>query len=208
VDREMIKNVIFDYGNTVIQYKPCFMADKYIEDDSDREFIYEVLFDRLYWDALDDGSITDEEIILDCKKRLPERLHKVIEKIYYNWVYNLPEIPGMYRLISDVRSKYGMRVFLLSNISSYFAEHAHELPEMNLFEKCFFSAEMGCIKPSRKIFERVLSECGILADETLFVDDSEKNIKGAEAVGIHGYLFDGDAVKLEKYIEEILKKDD
>ena len=193
----MIKNVIFDYGNTVIQYKPCFMADKYIEDDSDREFIYEVLFD--------DGSITDEEIISDCKKRLPERLHKVIEKIYYNWVYNLPEIPGMYRLIADIRSKYGMRVFLLSNISSYFAEHAYELPEMNHFEKCFFSAEMGCIKPSREIFERVLSECGILAGETLFVDDSEKNIKGAEAVGIHGYLFDGDTTKLQKYIESLVE---
>ena len=65
---------------------------------------------------------------------------------------------------------------------------------------------MGCIKPSREIFERVLSECGILADETLFVDDSEKNIKGAEAVGIHGYLFDGDPTKLQKYIESLAEE--
>ena len=199
----MIKNVIFDYGQTMIQYKPHLMADKYIEDDADRELIYKVVFDRLYWDALDDGSITDEEIVEDCKRRLPERLHSIIPKMYYNWVYNLPEMPGMYELVADVRAKYGMRTFLLSNISSYFAEHSRDLPEMNLFERCFFSAEMGVIKPNREIFDRVLSECGILPDETLFVDDSEKNIKGAEAVGIHGYLFDGDADKLRKYVEEL-----
>lgn len=202
----MIRNVIFDYGNTVIQYKPCLMADKYIDDDKDRALIYEVVFDRLYWDALDDGSITDEEIIEACKKRLPERLHGVLPRIYYNWIYNLPEIPGMYSLISEIRRKYGVRIFLLSNISSYFAEHAYELPEMNHFERCFFSAEMGCIKPSREIFERVIGECGIDPCETLFVDDSEKNIKGAEAVGIHGYLFDGDVLGLRKYIEEIFEK--
>ena len=202
----MIKNIIFDYGNTIIQYKPHLMADKYLEDDADRDLIYEVVFDRLYWDALDDGSITDEEIVEACKPRLPERLHGILPKIYYNWIYNLPEIPGMYDLVSDIRSKFGMRTFLLSNISSYFAEHSGELPEMNLFEKCFFSAKMGCIKPSREIFEKVLTKCGIKAEETLFVDDSEKNIKGAEAVGIRGYLFDGDVLALRKYIEELRGK--
>ena len=33
------------------------------------------------------------------------------------------------------------------------------------------------------------------------IDDLEKNIKGAEAVGIKGYLFDGDVEKLRKYLE-------
>ena len=40
----------------------------------------------------------------------------------------------------------------------------------------------------------------IKADETIFIDDSKKNVLGAEDVGIKGYLFDGDADKLRKDI--------
>ena len=196
----MIKNVIFDFGQVMIQYKPHLMADKYIDDDADRELIYEVVFDRKYWDPLDDGSITDEEIIEDCKRRLPERLHEVLPRIYWNWVYNLPHTRGMTELVSELRSRYGVRVFLLSNISSYFASHADELPVTHLFERCFYSSPLGMIKPSADIFRYVLTECGLAAEETLFVDDSEKNVRGAEAVGISGYLFDGDADKLRDYI--------
>ena len=38
----------------------------------------------------------------------------------------------------------------------------------------------------------------VFVPECLFVDDSEKNIRGAVAVGINGYLFDGDAQRLKK----------
>ena len=41
--------------------------------------------------------------------------------------------------------------------------------------------------------------------ETLFIDDSVINIAGAERYGIKGYLFDGDARKLRKYLDEICK---
>lgn len=197
----MIKNIVFDFGQVMIQYKPCLMADKYIDDPRDREKIYTVLFDRLYWDKLDDGSITDEEIIEASKKRLPERLHSILPKIYYNWIYNLPEMPGMNKLVSELSSKYGVRLFLLSNISEYFADHADELPILKHFERCFFSAKIGAIKPDKKIFEYLCCECGILPEETLFIDDNEKNIKGAIDFGIRGYLFDGDAEKLARYID-------
>mgnify|MGYP002515127954 CR=1 FL=1 len=44
----------------------------------------------------------------------------------------------------------------------------------------------------------MLLEGNMKAEETLFIDDSEKNIAGAEAMGIKGYLFDGDVPKLRK----------
>ena len=51
--------------------------------------IEEVVFDRLYWDRLDLGTITDEETVSLCRKRLPERLWDDAEKIHMNWIYNL-----------------------------------------------------------------------------------------------------------------------
>lgn len=202
----MIKNVVFDFGQVMIQYKPHLMADKYIDDEKDRELIYEVVFDRAYWDPIDSGSITDEEIVQDCKRRLPKRLHQCAEKMYYNWVYNLPEMPGMNELVSYIRREYGVRIYLLSNISSYFADHADELPVTHLFDRCFYSSPLGVTKPNREIYDLVCSECDILPEETLFIDDSEKNINGALAAGWQGYVFDGDAKKLREYLDSVLGK--
>ena len=74
------------------------------------------------------------------------------------------------------------------------------------FEFCVFSADIGMVKPSREIFEYILNKAGINAEETLFIDDSEKNLRGAELLGIHTYLFDGNAEKLSEYLEKEIKE--
>ena len=122
----MIKNVVFDYGNVMIHFDPRYMVSRYVSDANDVEMLTPIIFDRLYWDALDEGSISDGEVVEAVKKRIPERFWDVSEKIYYNWVYNLPEIEGMNALVKHVKNELGARVFLLSNISTYFANHAHE----------------------------------------------------------------------------------
>ena len=111
----------------------------------------------------------------------------------------------MSELVDHVKKTYGVRVFLLSNISTYFASHSGEIPVLSKFEKCVFSSVCGSVKPSREIFEYLCDSCGISAGETVFVDDSEKNISGAEAYGIKGYLFDGDAAALREYFDKILR---
>lgn len=202
----MIKNIVFDYGNVMIRFDPAYMVGRYVSDAEDVALLANVVFDRLYWDALDDGSITDEEIIEAVKKRIPERLWSVSERIYYNWMYNLPEIDGMNDLVRHVKNDLGARVFLLSNISTYFSDRAHEKRELDIFEKCIFSAAVGHVKPDADMFEYLCRECDIDPAETLFIDDSEKNIKGAQAFGIKGYLFDGDSARLRAYIDSIFEK--
>ena len=200
----MIKNVVFDFGQVLVHFEPSYMVGKYVQETEDKPLLEDVLFDRLYWDRLDEGTITDEEVLAACQKRIPQRLWAVAEKIYYNWIYNIPEIDGMSELIRWVRDDYGKRVFLLSNISKYFADHEGEIPVLKHFERKIFSARCGKVKPNREIFEHLCKECDILPNETLFVDDSEKNIKGAQNFGIKGYLFDGDVARLQAYLEENL----
>ena len=131
----MINNVIFDFGQVLVRFEPEYMCRAYA-DEKDVPLLSEVLFDRLYWDRLDAGTISDGELLRDAKKRLPEALHETAEKIYFNWIYNLPEIEGMNALVAHVKNDLGARVFLLSNISTYFADHAHEKRELDVFEKC------------------------------------------------------------------------
>ena len=59
----MIKNLVFDFGNVLVRYEPEYMVSQYVSDPEDKRLLAEVLFDRLYWDALDEGTITDEEVV-------------------------------------------------------------------------------------------------------------------------------------------------
>ncbi len=200
----MIKYLVFDFGQVMVRFDPAYMVAQYVTDPTDATLLEEVLFDRLYWDRADAGTITDEEILACCRERLPERLHAIAKTIYYNWIYHLPEIEGMRELVAECKEKYGVRVFLLSNISAYFTEHAHEIPCLAEFEACVFSAICGHVKPHADMFAHLCHICEISPEQTLFIDDNEKNIRGAEAFGIHGYLFDGDASKLRAYLKELL----
>ena len=199
-----MKNVIFDFGQVLVHFSPEYMTRQYIADEADVRLVSSVVFDRLYWDRLDDGSITDEEVMEASRARLPRRLWEVAERVYYRWIYNLPEIKGMRELILHIKAAYGTRVFLLSNIATYFADHANEIPIISLLDGCVYSAACGMVKPHADIYRHLCEKFGISPCETVFVDDRAENIAGAEAVGIRGYLFDGDADKLRQYLDGVL----
>lgn len=200
-----IKNVIFDFGQVLVHFVPEYMVRQYVSCEEDVKLLSEVVFDRLYWDKLDAGTITDNEVVSACLERLPERLHSATEKIYYNWIYNIPEIEGMEDVVKKLKNNPEVRLFLLSNISNYFADHAKGISILSLFDKCFFSARLGMVKPHADIFDHLLRDRNIKAEETVFIDDSPKNINGAEAVGIEGYLFDGNVKKLKEYLKPLLR---
>ena len=202
-----MKNVVFDFGQVLIHFEPSYMVGRYVSEPNDAKLLEEVVFDRLYWDKLDAGTISDFDTVEAIKGRLPERLWDVASEIYYNWIYNIPEIEGMRELVVHIKEEYNVSVFLLSNISKYFAEHSSEIPILKLVDKCIFSAVCGMVKPNADIYEYLCSECNIDPHETVFIDDREKNTKAAEEIGITGYVFDGDATKLRAYLDEFLRKE-
>ena len=198
----MIKNIVFDFGQVLVRFDPAYMVGCYVTDARDAKLLTDVIFDRLYWDRLDAGTITDKEVMDGVRSRIPERLHASAEKIYYNWIYNIPEINGMRELLTELRLR-GFRLYLLSNICTYFAAHRDEIPMLKLLDGCVFSAEAGFVKPSREIYDHLTAEFGIRADETVFVDDREENIRGAIAAGWNGILFNGDAAELRQKLADM-----
>ena len=59
----------------------------------------------------------------------------------------------------------------------------------SLFDVMVFSAEIGVCKPDPKIFHYILEQLGTGESETLFIDDREKNVNGAKALGIHAIRY-------------------
>ena len=197
-----MKNVIFDFGQVLVRFDPIYMTSRYVSDEDDVRDVANVLFDRLYWDRLDAGTIDDEEVVRLASQRVPQRLRNAIADVYYNWIYNIPEIDGMREAIAICREK-GFGIYLLSNISHYFADRKEEIPILSLLDGYVFSAECGSVKPSKDIFAHTCGKFGLDPSQTLFVDDSEKNIKGAIDFGLNGYLFDGDSEKLCAYLKAL-----
>ncbi len=199
----MIRNVVFDFGQVLVRFEPKYMTEQYVTDPTDSALLQEVLFDRLYWDPLDRGTITDDEVLRLCRERLPARLHAVAKTIYDNWIYHLPETDGMRALLTELKADGRFRLLLLSNISPYFSAHAKEISILDFFEHCVFSGDCQLVKPEREIYEHLCRTGDIRPEETVFIDDSPINIAGAEAYGIRGYLFDGDVPKLRQYLSNI-----
>lgn len=199
----MIRNYIFDFGNVLMHFDPDHMTSVYVSDEDEKNLIKEIIFDRLYWDRLDAGTITDEEVKTAACERLPKYLHKAACLVYDNWIANMEPMEGMAELVADVK-KHGGKLYLISNISHKFANEYMNAPLidslLSMFDGLIFSASCQMTKPGPDIFRHLLETYNLKAEECLFIDDSFINIAGAERLGIRGYHFNEDADGLRKMI--------
>ena len=83
------------------------------------------------------------------------------------------------------------RLFLLSNTSPIHIRQMNQTlthfgqPTLeDLFERVFYSYAVGMAKPAPDIFQHVMTEAGLVAEETAFFDDNAPNIRAASALGI------------------------
>ena len=189
----MIKNYIFDFGQVIVKFDTEYMTSVYVKNTQDIKTIERVVFDRLYWDKLDAGTITDEQVKEAFCERLPEHLREKACEVYDNWYRNLPFVEGIKELLKKIKDNGG-RLFLLSNISIGFAKGYATVPQLkeifNLFDGLVFSGEIGLVKPNKEIFDYVLDKYNLKAEESVFIDDNKNNVEGAEKAGIKAYLFD------------------
>lgn len=196
------KNFIFDFGQVIVKFDTEYMTSVYIKPE-DIKKVEEVVFDRLYWDRLDEGTITDDEVRKGICERLPKELHTDACRVYDNWYKNLEFIEGMPELIKDIKAKGG-KLYLLSNISETFAKEYKNVSNisdiLNSFDGLVFSAPLGITKPNKEIFRYILNEYNLKSSDTVFIDDNEKNVSASCKENIFGYLFDGDAQTLRGYL--------
>lgn len=109
------------------------------------------------------------------------------------WCSFLTQIPfEKLHLLSELKKKY--HLLLLSNtnplhiqtaVAAEFSKTGKTMQDF--FDKCYLSYEMGMVKPDVEIFEALLTDAQVKAEECLFLDDGKKNIDTAAALGIQTY---------------------
>ena len=189
-----IKKIVFDLGGVLcgLDAERCIRAFHQIGAEEVAVYVEEHRVEDLFLQS-ELGYITTEEFCEEVRRITQRPIDD--EKIVWAWNELLTGItPERRQAVMELSKTY--RLFILSNTNdmhwkkweaSSLLPLKGEVFKDGVFEKCFLSYELHLAKPQREIFEAVLQQADIKADETLFIDDSLKNCQAAEALGIHTY---------------------
>jgi len=183
------KNLIFDLGNVLydIDFVKMYSAFGSLGIPNFKNHFTLNKSDQLFFD-LEKGHITEDEFCTGfntlCKLNLPKS--QIID------AWNALLVGYRKESIDWVKAhnnKYA--TFLYSNTNQI--HYDHFIPQFaseiggnfeNLFKTPYYSHKMGQRKPDIASFKFILEKEGLIAEETLFIDDNEPNVIAAASVGI------------------------
>lgn len=184
----MIKNIIFDMGNVLLDYDPEVPLNAFVENEEDKNRIRKELFEGEEWILRDLGLISQEEQFSRICERIPGHLHSQLKKCVYEWDICMTPVAEAKDFCDYVKNK-GYRIYVLSNASTSFYEYFPRFAPFDYFDGIVVSADIHIIKPDRKIYEYILEKYQLRAEECLFIDDRQENIDAARCVGMQGTVF-------------------
>jgi len=204
-----IKNLIFDLGNVLydIDFKKMNAAFKSMGvEDFDQLFTLNKS-DPLFLD-LEMGFVNEQEFFDGLRALTNLTLSN--EQIVFGWNALLIGFrKNSIEWIKENNTRY--HTFLYSNTNQI--HHDHFIPEfekdvanypfVSLFKTPYYSHEMGMRKPDPASFTYIVEKEGLVAGETLFIDDNEPNIIAAASVGLQ-VLHLKEGMTVEKDIEAYL----
>jgi len=206
-----IKNIIFDLGGVLYDIRYENIADTFR--------LYGIPnFEKIYLQA----AQTEEIDLFEEGKISPEQFRDFIrtlshtyltdQQIDHAWnaiLINFPET--RVKLLEKLRKKY--RLFLFSNTNEIncieFERFVTEKYGQNIFETHFdtsyYSHTLHIKKPKPEGFIKICEEQNLQPAETLFIDDTERHIFGAQKAGLHTFWLHQETFENCKIIKELLK---
>ncbi len=181
----MIKNIILDFGDIFINLdKPATARE--MTKFGFKEITPEL--DTLFKDY-EKGLLSSEAFLDTTHSAFPKASKQDLIQAWNTILLDFPE----YRLdfLEEFAQQNRYKLLLLSNTNAIHIDHVKTIMGMdrfnrfkNAFDQFYLSYEMKMRKPDAEIFEYVLQENGLVAAETLFVDDTKENTDTASSVGI------------------------
>lgn len=190
----MIKNLMFDLGGVIMEI--CRMnavdalrdlgmtdADEYLGE-------YEQRGDFL---ALERGEITPEEFRDRLRRHIgrTDISDEAIDAAFSRFLTGIPvrrlrELEALHRHYNIYMLSNTNAIMWNGEIMSEFRKDGHDMDYY--FDAVVPSFAVHAYKPEAAIFEAAGRICGIRPEETLFFDDSQRNVDAARALGFNAVL--------------------
>ncbi len=179
-----INSVIFDYGGVLIDWNPYYLFRKLMVNDTEiANFLQEI--DFKYWNYEFDKGYPFERGIAELALKYPHRA-ELLKTFDERWIETIGALfDETIDLLKEVKAK-GYRVYGLSNWSrEKFRLVRPQFEFFNLFDDMVISGEVKAAKPDLRIYQALLERNHLQAEECLYIDDAEDNIRAGRQVGIN-----------------------
>jgi 2-haloacid dehalogenase len=184
-----ITTIIFDLGGVLIDWNPRYVYRQIFDNEEKIDWFFENICTH-EWNEHQDAGRSLQEATEELVAKFPEYENEV--RAYYGrWEEMLGgpvnETVEILHLLKQL-NKYNL--YALTNWSAETFPVALERYDfLKWFDGIVMSGEEKTRKPFPEIYQTLLNRFNVNASEVVFIDDSLRNIKGAEDVGIDGIHF-------------------
>ena len=193
----MITTIIFDIGNVLADFtwEAHYRSFGYSEEILER--LANATVKSPLWNEYDRGVMSDEELLqgfIENDPQIEPEIREALSDVSTIVSRNDYAIPWIHALQNK-----GYRCLYLSNFSG----RAHRdctraldfLPHM---DGGILSYQDKVIKPMPEIYQLLIDRYELVPQECVFLDDTPRNLEGAEKFGIHTILFKDQAQAIEE----------
>ncbi len=185
-----IKNILFDLGGIFINldFSLTEIAFRNLGVTQFSEMFTQHHSNPLF-EQLETGKLSETEFYENFRKQSGTNLtDKQIRTAWNALLLDFP--PERLEWLNRIRQQYAVYLFSNTNIIHYqafmeiYLQAAGKDDFNSLFRKAYYSHELGLRKPYPESFTQILTEQGLVPEETLFIDDTLKNIETARNLGM------------------------
>lgn len=182
----MIKNIIFDIGNVILQFDIKEVIPNFTKKESEKQFIINNIINSPEWlqySLIDTGFISREQAIEIVEDRTNHINDELIEKFWYRYNDYSFINDNVIDIIKELKEK-DYKIYLLSNINPYTFEFVNKSGLFDLVDGYVLSYQEHKIKPYKAIYNVLLERYNLIPNESVFIDDNKNNIETGNSMGI------------------------
>ena len=179
-----ITTIVFDLGNVLIEWNPSHLYDKIFPNKKESDYFLSNIC-TMDWHSQQDAGRDIKEATEEKVKEHPD-FAQPIRAFYARWkeMFGGP-IEGSVNILKEVKEK-GYKVYALSNWNAELFNYAiDDYPFLKWFDGKIISGEVKLKKPDEAIYQVMIERFSLTPQNTLFIDDTEKNIEEAKTLGFH-----------------------
>ena len=199
----MIKNIIFDVGNVLVEYNPDGLMRRLGFDEETLQTVNQAVFQNELWNESDRGVLSPEELLEAFIANNPA-YEKEIRQVIDAVGDTISLMPYTVEWVKGLKEK-GYHLYILSNYAEYtYEKTSHKMEFLPYMDGVVFSYRCKLIKPEKEIYEYICKTYELKPEESVFLDDRKDNVEAARNMGMHGIVFENYAQGSET-LEQLLK---
>ena len=178
-----INTVLFDLGNVLIDWNPMYVFHDMFDDQKDLDFFFKKVC-TMDWNEDQDAGKMIAEATAEKIKEYPE-WKPAIESYYGRWTEMLGgQITRTVDIQQAIKDSGKYRLLALTNWSAeLFPIALDRYSFLHDFSGIVVSGDEGMRKPDNRIYQIVIDRYSAVPEETVFIDDSLRNIIAAKELG-------------------------